>query len=57
MNYSKVELRFSKKHDMHFLVFEGSATLDAETQTITRRKEFVWQNEEEFEIFKEALGL
>jgi hypothetical protein len=57
MQFSKAELSFSKKRDQFYIAFIGKASLDTETSTFVRQKEFVWDDEEEFEEFKEALGL
>ena len=57
MQFSKAELSFSKKRDQFYIAFIGKASLDTETNTFVRQKEFVWDDEEEFEEFKEALGL
>ena len=57
MQFSKAELGFSKKRDQFYIVFIGKASLDTETNNFVRQKEMVWDDEEEFEEFKEALGL
>lgn len=57
MQYSKAELSFSKKRNQFYIAFIGRASHDAETKTLVRQKEFVWDDEEEFEELKEALGL
>ncbi len=57
MEYRTVQLCFSKKRDMHYLIFEGAPIHDLENKTMTRRKEMVWENEPEFEELKDALGL